>query len=521
MSVIARPGVLASVLAATAVALHPALRASRLVPGHEAVVAALLLLCALGLAARAASSRRADAGVAAVGAAVLVGALAADGVLGHHGALSLAPGRTQANFEEASPGGRSLGLRPLGFPVGVERVSDGPGGPRVALALPGTGAGVEVTPGRSAAFGGYRFARPAVTSTGGVARPRVSASDGTRAEAVDLAPGVPGRVFGRAVALEEYFPDFALDESRRPFTRSAEPRNPAALLVVEQGGQAHRVFVLRSMPGIHRVEDLGLAFSLLEVEAERAIALAVHRQPAAAGVLTGALLLGLGAALSLRTRRARFEGDRDAPPALAGAALVALLLLAGGGSLLSWTLAVRAGDGPLPIPGAGVVLGAALVAALGGTLLLAAGRLAGDAAGVRPAGRGALWAGAAATAVALAIAAVRLASHPAASAALLPLGALALVAAWLAGSLLATRAEAPSLFAGAAPLVRPVAAFASVAAGIAVGVSAVLRDGTYATPSVAASACAVLLGLAALEPTRAPGLRLLAFALALLAPAVA
>jgi hypothetical protein len=56
---------------------------------------------------------------------------------------------------------------------------------------------------------------------------------------------------------------------------------------------------------------------------------------------------------------------------------------------------------------------------------------------------------------------------------------------------------------------------AALALAIAVAAAGVLRDGTYATPHAAAAAA--LLGLAALEPTRAPGLRRFAFLLVFLA----
>jgi hypothetical protein len=190
------------------------------------------------------------------------------------------------------------------------------------------------------------------------------------------------------------------------------------------------------------------------------------------------------------------------------------------GSVLSWTFAARAEAGRVLLPGVGPLLGAGLVAALGGTLLLAAGRLAGALEGVQLAARGALWAGLGLTMAAVVLAAVRLVGHAAASGGVLRLGAFAVAAAWLAGALVATRPGAPALLGKAAPFVLPLAVLAAVAIAIAVSVSGVLRDGTYATSSAAAAAAAALLGLAAREPTRAPGLRHLAFALSLLAPAV-
>ena len=87
----------------------------------------------------------------------------------------------------------------------------------------------------------------------------------------------------------------------------------------------------------------------------------------------------------------------------------------------------------------------------------------------------------------------------------------------LAGSLFATRPGAPPLASRLGALALPVAALAAVALAIALGVSGVLGDGTYATPAAASAAATALLGLSALETTGAPGLRRLAFLLALLA----
>jgi hypothetical protein len=358
-------------------------------------------------------------------------------------------------------------------------------------------------------------------TTGGPARLRVAASDGTTTQVADVSPGAPGRAFGLAIALAEYFPDFALDENQRPFSRSAEPRNPAALLTVARGGEGHRVFVLQSMPGVHRVEGLGLAFSLLEVAPERAVAIAVHREPAALAVLAGALLLAAGVALSYRFEPGPASGDREAPVTAAAVAFLALLVLADRGAVLAWTFTVPAGAGRVPLAGVGVLFGTALLAALGGTLLLAAGRLAGNGQGARPVARAALWLAVGLAAAGLLLGAVRVTGLGGFGAGLLPLLGLALAAGWLATSLLATRPAALPLVSRIGPLALPLGVLGAMALAIAAAVSGVLGDGTYTTPSGAAFAASFLLGLAALEPTRAPGLRRAAFVVALLAPAVA
>jgi hypothetical protein len=433
---------------------------------------------------------------------VLLLALAADGLLAHHGSMRIAAGQARPHFDETGADGRSLGLRPLGFPVVAEAVS--PEG-AVTLALP-TGRAL-VTADRAASSGGWRFARPRAALTGEAARLRVAASDGTRTFVADVAPGAPGLAGDATVALEQYFPDFALDERQAPFSRSLEPRNPAALLRVERGGESHRAFVLRSMPGVHRVAPLGLAFSLLDVEPERAADLDVHREPAAPFVFLGGLLVLAGATLR-GLRLAGPAADRPSSGSLvaAGGAALALLVLADGARVLAWSFGLPSVAGRVPLAGSGVLLACALVATLAGTLLLAARALSGGAACSPAAGRAALWTGAALLALGLGVASVRVAVlDEGARPSVLPLLALAAGLLVLVAALLATRPAPLPAWAGLAGRAVPAGAAAAALAALVLGVLAVGREGTYASDAVAASSAAALLGLAALEPTPARG----------------
>jgi hypothetical protein len=524
LNALARPGVFAAVLVSAALALHPATAAR--IPARAAVLASALALVALGLAVRAAAARdrRVPAALAAAGAAGLLGAAGVDGLRGHHGTLALAAGQSRGNFDETGPDGRRLGLRPLGFGVGAERVrADG----SVDLMLPGRSGPVELTARRAVAAGGHRFADPrALPPTGGVARLRVAASDGVRTTTVDVSPGAPGRAGDLAIALEQYFPDFALDDRQQPFSRSAEPRNPGAVLSVERGGRAYRAFVLQAMPGVHRVEGLGLAFSLLDVEPERPVEIAVHREPAAPVALAGALLLCAGLGLRLRASAVplpRADGTGGSVALLVtGAALAAFLGLVDGSSVLAWSFGLPAAAGRVPLPGTGVLLGATLLLVLGGSLLLLAERLAGPTAGATAVARAALRGAVALGTGGFALAVVRLAFLPAGTAvAWRSLLGLAVGIGVLAVALAAAR---PSPSAGLVRLAAgalPAAAWLALAGAIAVAAASVLRDGTYATEASAAAAATALLGLAALEPTAAGGVRRLAFLLAVLALATA
>jgi hypothetical protein len=352
---------------------------------------------------------------------------------------------------------------------------------------------------------------------------RVAASDAARTLVADIAPGVPGRAGEMTIALEQYFPDFALDERQQPFSRSAEPRNPAALLTIETGGRTYRAFVLRSMPGVHRVEGLGLAFSLLEIEPERAAEIAVHREPAALVALAGALLLAAGLALSRSFVPAPgSDPDPEAPVLVAGMALTLVLVRIDRGAVLGLRLGVVAGAGRAPLEGVGVLLGSTLIAALGGCLLLLARKLSGGPEGARTAGRVALGLAVLLAGGGLLLATVRVASLPAEvdGTSRLALAGVAGAVAVLAVALLATRPRVPLLVSSLGAHALPLAALGALALAIALAVSGVLRDGTYATPASASAAATALLGLSALETTGASGLRRLAFLLALLALAV-
>ena len=172
-------------------------------------------------------------------------------------ALALGAGRRAATSRRTGPGGRSLGLRPLGFTVGVDRVR-ADGGVDLAFSRRRARRRSSPTSARS---------RTAATASPGRARRRPArrpacasaVSDGTKHDAwpTSCRASRPRRP-GFEVALEQYFPDFALDEQQQPFTRSLEARNPAALLAVRRGAETHRAFVLQSMPGVHRIEPLGV-----------------------------------------------------------------------------------------------------------------------------------------------------------------------------------------------------------------------------------------------------------------------
>jgi hypothetical protein len=298
----ARPGVVAAILVAAALVLHPATRSDQWLPARDAALAAALLLVAVALVARAfvaSGPRRLAAGLLAGGAVLALAAVGVNGVLGHRGTLDLVPGQGRTHFDELGLDGQALGLRPLGFTLGLEETL--PGG-AAALALPDRSEAVVLTARRAVGHGGFRFGRPRFSKTGAAARLRIAISGGGDDVIVDLVPGRPAPAGDLRLALEEYYPDFALDDQKRPFTRSLEPRNPGALLAVESPRGTFRAFVLRAMPGVHRIEEIGRSFALIAVDPETQVEVDVHREPLAEMALLGALLALVAVILESRPR---------------------------------------------------------------------------------------------------------------------------------------------------------------------------------------------------------------------------
>jgi hypothetical protein len=287
LTLLARRGLVAACGVALAAAIHPAPPS---VPLAAISALTLLLVAALLAAPRDPAGR-----VVGLGALAVAVALGYDGLRGHRGTLTLDIGQGARSFEEEGPDGRTLGLRPLGFDVVLERIEPDGG---VVLSVQ-EGAAIVVGARRAARYGGFRFgAAERVGTEPSALRIAVAGRQGTRV--VDVRTDAPATVDGFEISVERYFPDFALDEKQQPFSRSSEPRNPAVLLRVTRGTAAWRVFVIRALPGIHRPEGLDLSLSLTEVVTRESAAVRVSREPAGAVALAGVMLMALGIAWGSR-----------------------------------------------------------------------------------------------------------------------------------------------------------------------------------------------------------------------------
>jgi hypothetical protein len=260
-------------------------------PGARFVLPALAAatVVSLALAARKPSERF----VAAGAVAVLVG-LGYDAARGQAGTLTLAIGEAAHLFDEQGPNGAALGLRPLGFEVRLDAYD----GVTAELALPGGRALLRKE--RAVLEGGVTLAQPRSVHTGEAARLRLAVTQPEGRQEVSLVPPDPVRAGDLEIALDRYFPDFALDDQRQPYSRSLDPVNPAALLKVRSPSAVFSVFVIRSMPGVHIQPGLPATFALVDVDPLVALQIAVFREPLAPLCLLGLVVVGCGVALGIR-----------------------------------------------------------------------------------------------------------------------------------------------------------------------------------------------------------------------------
>jgi hypothetical protein len=307
VSAFAHPAFLAATSLVLALAVHPGVRSAFGLSPAPVVLAVLAILVLLSLVARGRFGP--SAAVLAGGALVLLAALAWDGARGQRGALSLGAGEGRSNFVEKGLGGRSLGLRPLGLALSFEGPLPG-GGARLRLPA----GPLDLAPDEVVSLGGFRLGPARISPSGEADAVVVAVTGGGETREAEVRPDAPGTAFDLSISLERYFPDFALDEKQQPYTRSNEPRNPGALLVVERAGKRHRVFVLQSMPGLHRVDEIGRSFALRSVEPGLTADIGVHREPAAPLALIGALVVAAGVGALAGRGRAAASG----PPPSAG-----------------------------------------------------------------------------------------------------------------------------------------------------------------------------------------------------------
>jgi hypothetical protein len=459
---------------------HPALGLAERWPLLVPAAAFLWLTC---LASRAGRGRSWQ--VLALGAAVTLAGLAYDSVRGVSGTLDLAPGEAATRFTESGPDRAPLGLRPFDFNVRLDSV-DPDGAARLSAVGPdGATSATQVAPRRATSVGGFRLGHRGFRSAPETGQLHLSVAVGGVTREVDVASGVSAHVGDLEIGLERYFPDFALDANRQPFSRSEEPRNPGALLHVKRGSQEFRVFVLQALPGIHKQQGLDASFSLTGVEAGRVLRLDVSSTPAAAWIGAGALLVLAGMLLGLRKGPALSSTSVGALGALG---LVAILAQADAGRVLRWSF----GAGPARLPGVGLILGMALLAGLAALLLLGLASLVRRAPRAEPAGRSLLLLAATLSALGTAVAFGR-AGVSRSLAAVAVASALAMLAAI---AQLWPRGWGGRVFAALADLSSPALAIAALAAGGLAWHTA----GTYDTPGVRAAAAAALLGMAAREP---------------------
>jgi cytochrome c biogenesis protein len=104
---------------------------------------------------------------------------------------------------------------------------------------------------------------------------------------------VPGT--GVRLQLQRIYPDFFMDEQRRPSTRSNQPRNPVAQVLVSlPGGDSRVAYLFKLRPDLKTARDLPLDLSFTNVESIQYTGLQVVHDPGVWVIWTGCTLMVLG-----------------------------------------------------------------------------------------------------------------------------------------------------------------------------------------------------------------------------------
>jgi len=284
---LSHPLVVAALALLLGLATSPDVRVLSWHPAAGGILAGLAALFVVSLV-----DRRAPRQLVAMGAACLALAVGYDALRGEKGAITLGPGQGTSTFDETGPGERPLGLHPLGTALLLEAIE--PDG-SVTFVDENAARRIRLTPARAVSVAGYRLGDPRPVPSGGT-RLLLEVAGGASGQAT-VGEGETARIADLDVTVEQYFPDFAV-ENNQPFSRSDEPRNPAALLRVRRGASSWRAFVIRAMPGIHRPEGLDRTLKLVDIVAGEAVRVSVTREPAALLAGLGVLVAAIGVAWS-------------------------------------------------------------------------------------------------------------------------------------------------------------------------------------------------------------------------------
>ncbi|MEI6126320.1 MAG: cytochrome c biogenesis protein ResB, partial [Pseudomonadota bacterium] len=126
---------------------------------------------------------------------------------------------------------------------------------------------------------------------------RVSSNDNPQGREYRASPGKSFRIENSdaEVWLDDFVPDFAMNEQGKPFSRSDQPRNPAvSLRVLRSGKETQRSWVFKNYPDFHKKSSESYEFKLIDCTPREYTGLQVTRDPGVLFVWTGCLLLVAG-----------------------------------------------------------------------------------------------------------------------------------------------------------------------------------------------------------------------------------
>ena len=113
------------------------------------------------------------------------------------------------------------------------------------------------------------------------------------------------------VSIERLVPDFAVDGSGQPYTRSEEMSNPALLVALHRGKNTNRGWLFQKEPIQDTFNDKDVSLKFADVEMRTYSTFDVNRDPSAITVLIASLIVMFGTITTLYFRRERVWAQVD------------------------------------------------------------------------------------------------------------------------------------------------------------------------------------------------------------------
>ena len=135
------------------------------------------------------------------------------------------------------------------------------------------------------------------TGKAGRMKVTVTSRDGTKSKTytIPLRGVTDMEEFGLKMKVESFLPDFAMNDQNKPFSKSRQPNNPAALVaLVLPDGNTQRTWLFKNFPDFHGLKEVDFSLRFADYESQQYTGLQVAYDPGVWVVWLGCTLMVIG-----------------------------------------------------------------------------------------------------------------------------------------------------------------------------------------------------------------------------------